>query len=123
MGEDKFSQRDVGMPTVDLTLVKIHTNSVISTPEAQYMMLDMKNFYLNMPMVQYKYVKIRIDDVPDKIIVKYSLKEKVTSDGCVCICVDPKGHVWFATSRNISTEVVGTICEHMRLVQFCLHLL
>ena len=41
---------DVGTPTADLTLVKMHLNSVISTPGARYMTLDVKNFYLNTPM-------------------------------------------------------------------------
>ena len=55
---------DVGTPTADLTLVKMHLNSVISTPGARYMTLDVKNFYLNTPMVRYEYVRIKIDDIP-----------------------------------------------------------
>ncbi len=38
---------DVGMPTANMTLVKILLNSVISTIEAKYVMLDLKDFYLN----------------------------------------------------------------------------
>ncbi len=34
---------DVGTQTADLTLVKIHINSVVSTPGLQYMTLDVKN--------------------------------------------------------------------------------
>ncbi len=76
---------DVGTPTADLSLVKMHLNSVISTPDARYMTLDVKNFYLNTPMERYEYVRIRIDDIPDKIIVEYSLREKVAEDGHVFI--------------------------------------
>ena len=76
---------DVGTPTADLTLVKMHINSVISTPGARYMTLDVKNFYLNTPMVRYEYVKIKIDDIPDEIVVEYDLKGKVTSDGFIYI--------------------------------------
>jgi hypothetical protein len=54
---------DVGTPTADLILVKVHANSVISTPGAQYMTLDVKNFYLNTPMLRFEYVKIKIDDI------------------------------------------------------------
>ncbi len=43
---------DVGTPTADLTLVKMHINNVVSTSGAQYMTLDVKNFYLNTPMVR-----------------------------------------------------------------------
>ena len=35
---------NVGTPTADLTLVKMHVNSVISTQGARYMTLDLKNF-------------------------------------------------------------------------------
>ncbi len=72
---------NVGMPTADLTLVKMHVNSVISTWGAGYMTLDAKTFYLNMPMVRYEYVRIKLDDIPEKIIVEYELCKKVTKDG------------------------------------------
>ncbi len=35
---------NVGTPIADLTLVKMHTNSVISTCRARYMTLDVKKF-------------------------------------------------------------------------------
>jgi len=76
---------DVGTPTADLTLVKMHLNSVISTPGARYMTLDDKNFYLNTPVSRYEYVRIKIDDIPKKIIVEYNLREKVTTDGHVYV--------------------------------------
>jgi hypothetical protein len=49
------------------------------------MTLDVKNFYLNMPMVRYEYVHIKINDIPDEIIVEYNLKDKVTSDSHIYI--------------------------------------
>jgi hypothetical protein len=51
-------------PTGDLTLFKIMLNSVISTPGARFMSLDVKNFYLNTQMTRYEYVQIKIDNVP-----------------------------------------------------------
>jgi hypothetical protein len=57
VGGDKVNYPgDVGTPTADLTLVKMHLNSVISTRGARYMTLDVKNFYLNTPMARYEYV-------------------------------------------------------------------
>ena len=86
MGGDKVHYPgDVGTPTVDLSLVKVHLNSVISTPGARYMTLDVKNFYLNTPMGRYEYIQIWIDDIPDKIIVEYGLHEKVAADGHVYV--------------------------------------
>ncbi len=55
VGGDKVHYSDdVGSPTADLTLVKMHINSVTSTQGAKYMTLDVKYFYLNMPMSQYE---------------------------------------------------------------------
>ncbi len=60
-------------------------NSVISTPGAWFMSLDIKNFYLNMPMSRYEYIQIKIDDVPEDIIKQYNLCEKVDNDRYVYI--------------------------------------
>lgn len=49
------------------------------------MTLDVKNFYLNTPMIRYEYVKIKIDDIPEEIIVEYNLEEKVTPDGYIYV--------------------------------------
>ncbi len=37
------------------------------------MSLGIKNFYLNMPMSRYKYVRIKIDNVPKEIRKQYNL--------------------------------------------------
>ncbi len=84
-GNKVYYPGDVGTPIADLTLVKMHINSVVSTREAQYMTLDVKNFYLYTPMVRYKYVRIKIDDIPDKIVVEYNLRDKVSNDGHIYV--------------------------------------
>jgi hypothetical protein len=60
-------------------------NSVISTTGARFMSLDIKNFYLNMPMLRYKYIHIRINNVSIEIIKQYNLREKIDSEGYVYI--------------------------------------
>ena len=47
---------DCGTPIVDLLTVKLLLNSIISTPDAKFMTIDIKNFYLNTPMDQFKYM-------------------------------------------------------------------
>ena len=49
------------------------------------MTLDVKNFYINTPMTRYEYVRIKIDDVPEEIIVEYNLRDKIASDGHVYV--------------------------------------
>jgi hypothetical protein len=46
---------DCGTPTADLLTVKLLLNSVISTPNAKFMTLDLKDFYLMTPMKRYEY--------------------------------------------------------------------
>ena len=46
---------DCGTPTADLLTVKLMLNSVISTPNAKFMTIDIKDFYfyLMTPMDRY----------------------------------------------------------------------
>jgi hypothetical protein len=62
-------------------------NSVILTPGTWFMSLDIKNFYLNMPMSRYEYIRIKIDNVPEEIIKQYNLREKVDNNGYIYIKV------------------------------------
>jgi hypothetical protein len=45
---------DVSTPTADITTAKIVFNSVVSTPNAKFMGLDVKDFYLNTEMERYE---------------------------------------------------------------------
>jgi hypothetical protein len=80
VGSDKIHYPgDVGAPTADLTLVKVHPNSVISTPGLRYMILDVKNFHFNTPMGRYKYIQVQIEDIPNEIIVISKFKRELTN--------------------------------------------
>ena len=51
IGGDRINYpEDFEIPTAELLMVKLLLNSVISTPEARYMTMDIKNFYLNTPL-------------------------------------------------------------------------
>ena len=47
---------DCGTPTVDLLTVKILLNGVISTPNAKFPTIDIKDFYLNIAMARSEYM-------------------------------------------------------------------
>jgi len=64
---------DVSTKTADLTTAKILFNSGVSTPDAKFMGIDQKNFYLNTPMERYKYTRLPINIIPGKIILQYNL--------------------------------------------------
>jgi hypothetical protein len=46
-------------------------------------MLDVKDFYLNTPMKQYEYMRLKLTDIPKEILIEYNLHEIATSDGYV----------------------------------------
>ncbi len=102
---------DIGTPTADLTLVKMHINSVVSTLGVQYMTLEVKNFYLNMPMVRYEYVRIKIDDIPDKIIVEYNLRDKVSNNGHIYVEIQ-KGMYGLPQAGILAQELLENQLTH-----------
>ena len=68
---------DVSTKTADLTTAKILFNHVLSTPDAKFMGIDIKDFYLNNPMDRYEYMRIPISQIPPKIIDLYNLQPLV----------------------------------------------
>jgi hypothetical protein len=64
---------DVSTPTADITTAKIIFNSVVSTPNAKFMGLNIKAFYLNTKMERYKYMRLPISIIPKEIIDQYGL--------------------------------------------------
>ena len=63
--------------TADLITTKIMWNSVLSTPGARYMCIDIKNIYLATPLDRYEYMKMPVDLIPDNIMNLYNLHNKV----------------------------------------------
>jgi hypothetical protein len=74
---------DAGTPTANLLTVKLLLNSIISTPNANFMTMDIKDFYLNTPMAWYEYMLLRIEDMPDDVIAHYKLTDIATHDGYI----------------------------------------
>ncbi len=74
---------DVGTPTANLLLIKIFLNSVISTDRAKFATADLSNFYLMKPLKGPEYGRVKLTDIPDKIIGKYKLRDKATPDGWI----------------------------------------
>jgi hypothetical protein len=74
VGGDKVNYPyKVGMPTVEMLLVKTHLNSVVLTQNARYMTINISNFYLNMPMICPEYFKVKLTDILDEVIDEYNL--------------------------------------------------
>ncbi len=72
-----------GTPTVNLLIVKLMFNSVISTSNGKFMNIDIKDFYIMTPMDRYEYFKMKIELFPQNIIDEYGLRDKVDAEGNV----------------------------------------
>ncbi len=55
---------DVGTSTGSIELVKLLANSVLSKCNARLATMDLKSFYLNIPLDQPEYVCIKLADIP-----------------------------------------------------------
>jgi hypothetical protein len=54
---------------------KIFINSVISTKGEIFLVVDIKNFYLNISLGRFKYRVINLSSLPQEIIDEYGLLE------------------------------------------------
>jgi len=83
LGGDRINYPgDCGTPTADLITVKLLLNSVISTPNAKFMSIDIKDFYLNTPLPRKEYIRMKLDTFPADVIAHYNLNDLAT-DGYV----------------------------------------
>jgi hypothetical protein len=72
-------------PTAKLTTAKCVLNSTISTPNGRFMVVDIKEFYLNTPLERYEYMRLPLSMIPDEIIQQYQLQQRVTTNSWVYI--------------------------------------
>jgi hypothetical protein len=77
-------------PTANLHTVKLLINSIISTKGARFMTMDIKDFYLDTPMICFEYMRLRIAGMPEDVIAHYNLRKKATPNGYV-YCEIQKG--------------------------------
>jgi hypothetical protein len=76
---------EVATPTADMLVAKMLFNSIISTRGAQFMTMDISNFYSMTPLHQPEFIHMKLSDIPDEIIDKYKLRNKTTPSGSIYI--------------------------------------
>jgi len=78
IGSNKVDYKgDCRTKTADLSTAKILFNHVISTPDARFMTLDIKDFYLNTDMPHHECMRIPVSSIPAKIMKLYNLEPLV----------------------------------------------
>jgi hypothetical protein len=96
---------DCGKPTADMILFKILVNSILFTPNAKCIMIDIKDFYLQTPMERAEYMRLKISDIPEEVIQRYNLMLLVTQDGYV-YCKITQGMYGLPQSGIIAQELL-----------------
>ncbi len=76
---------DCGTPTVDMITVKLNLNSVISTQNAHYCNIDLKDFYLNTTMNQPEYMHMKVSKLSPDFIKFYNLNNLANQDGTIYV--------------------------------------
>jgi hypothetical protein len=105
-GGDRINYPDnVGIPTADMTLFKCLMNSIISTPGARCIMVDIKDFYLCTHMKCPEYMRLKVTDIPEEIMREYKLQELVAQDGYV-YCKITKGMYSLPQAGIIAQELL-----------------
>ena len=66
-----------------MLIVKLLLNSIVSTFNAKFMSIDIKDFYLNTQMPRSEYMRLKLSDLPNDFIRHYKLAAKATKDGHV----------------------------------------
>ena len=72
-GGDIYYSGDVVTPTGYLELVKLIINSVLSRPGAKFACFDVKTFYLDTPLEEPEYVRIKLTDIPQEFLDENTL--------------------------------------------------
>jgi hypothetical protein len=88
-------------------MVKILLNSIILMPNAKFMTIDIKDFYLNTPMDCYKYFRMKLDLFPKDVINEYNLCNKVDTNGNVH-CKVQRGKYGLPQAGIIAQELLET---------------
>ncbi len=73
--------KDCGTPTADIITVKLLLNIIISTNNAKFMTIDLKDFYLMTLMTRYEYFRMKLDLFPNNIIKEYKLQDITDNNG------------------------------------------
>lgn len=76
---------EVATPTADMLVAKLLFNSVVSTPGAKFMTMDLGNFYLMTPLKRPEYIRMKMSDIPEEIILEYKLRDNVSNEGSIYI--------------------------------------
>jgi len=116
IGGDKVDYKgNCRTKTADLSSAKTLFNHVISTPDARFTTLDIKDFYLNTDMPHYECMWIPVSSIPAKIMKLYNL-EPLIHRGAVHVEIK-KGICGHPVSGKLANDKLVQILQKHDFVQ------
>ena len=88
-----------------MLVTKLLFNSVISTKGAQFMTINIFDFYLMTLLKRPEFIRISINDIPEEIIIEYKLREIADSKGMIYIEAN-QGMYGLPQSRLLANELL-----------------
>ena len=74
---------NISTPTASLTAAKCVLNSVVSTPGARFLLVNIEHFYLNNILPDPEFIRIPLKIIPQEIIDVYNLATLVDNQGWI----------------------------------------
>ena len=59
---------DCGTPILRLTTVKLLLNNIVLKLNTQFTTIDIKDLYLNTPMVYSEYMRLKLSNLPESVV-------------------------------------------------------
>ena len=104
-GERIDYQGEVATLTAEIMVAKLLFNSVVLTPGARFMTMNISNFYLVTPLKRPEIIRINLREIPDKMIKEYKLNGIATTNGSIYIRPD-KGMYGFPQSSLLANDLL-----------------
>jgi hypothetical protein len=68
-----------------MVMVKLHLTSIVSTKDARYCTIDLKDFYLNTLMARPEFMHMKLAELPKEFAQIYKLHDLADANGFVSI--------------------------------------
>ena len=73
-GDHLIYDNETAAPAANLLEAKLIFNSTISTSNARFLTMDIEDFFLSSTMPNPEYIRMRISEIQDDIIIKYNMR-------------------------------------------------
>ena len=111
-GQNSSHIGNAATETAGMTTSKMSFNSVVSTPEAKFMTMDISNMCLNTHLTDHQCMKFRITMMPEEVILEHNLHNLVTKDRW--ICCQPDTGTPLRTDNSTADRILNNALKQKR---------